>query len=180
MKSVVPNEAELLHLAHQFDRQALAQIYDLFSPGLFRYALRLLGDQTQAEECVADTFSRFLVALKKSKGPQSHLQAYLYRTAHNWVIDSYRAKTEIPVELDENFAVAGPGPEEQAGLHIRQEQVRCALRKLTPDQQQVIILKYLEGWENEQVARALDKPIGAVKSLQHRALTSLQRYMEKE
>ena len=57
------------------------------------------------------------------------------------------------------------------------QQVRSALALLTPDQRQVIMLKYLEEWENEDIARALNKPVGAVKSLQHRAIESLRRLL---
>ena len=71
-------------------------------------------------------------------------------------------------------------PEEEAAKRIRQKQVRKAIRQLTPEQQQVISLKYLEDWSNEEVARVLKKPIGAVKSLQHRALKSLHRLLEEK
>jgi RNA polymerase sigma-70 factor (ECF subfamily) len=67
--------------------------------------------------------------------------------------------------------------EEEAAKHIQQQQVRKALRSLTPDQQKVISLKYLENWSNEEIARVLHKPVGAVKSLQHRALASLLRLL---
>jgi RNA polymerase sigma-70 factor (ECF subfamily) len=60
------------------------------------------------------------------------------------------------------------------------QQVRSALALLTPDQRQVITLKYLEEWENEDIARALNKPVGAVKSLQHRAIESLRRLLRRQ
>jgi RNA polymerase sigma-70 factor (ECF subfamily) len=63
---------------------------------------------------------------------------------------------------------------------LRQAQVRRALLQLTSDQQQVIALKYWHDWKNEEVAQALRKPVGAVKSLQHRALASLQKILSKE
>ncbi len=63
---------------------------------------------------------------------------------------------------------------------MRQSRVRAALLKLTEDQQQVVSLKFLEGWENEEIARALHKPVGAVKSLQHRALAQLQKFLLDE
>jgi len=176
----VPSDPELLELARHFDSQALAQIYDAYSPGLYRYAMRLLGDQNQAEDCVAETFSRFLQALKARRGPESYLQAYLYRMAHNWIVDQYRRDPVQPMELTEEHQDENANPEKDAGQHLRQERLRSAIKNLTPDQQQVIALKYLEGWENEEIARSLKKPIGAVKSLQHRALATLQRTMQDE
>ncbi len=180
MNRPVASETELLQRAYAFDRQALAEIYDLYSPGLYRYALRLLGEASAAEDCVAETFSRFLQALRRGKGPRDYLQAYLYRVAHNWITDQYRRQPPPPLELDEQRPDSAANPEEIAARRIRQARLRQALQRLTPDQQQVIALKYLEGWENEQIARALDKPVGAVKSLQHRALARLQRHLRNE
>jgi RNA polymerase sigma-70 factor (ECF subfamily) len=89
MATALALETDLIQRARQYDRQALAQIYDLYSPGLYRYAMRLLGDQSLAEDCVSETFSRFLQALRGRKGPQNYLQAYLFRMAHNWIADQY-------------------------------------------------------------------------------------------
>jgi RNA polymerase sigma-70 factor (ECF subfamily) len=60
---------------------------------------------------------------------------------------------------------------------LQREHVRAALARLTPEQRQVISLKYLEGWENDAIAAALQKPVGAVKALQHRAIASLKRLL---
>ncbi len=169
-------EQELLQLASQLNTKALAEIYDTHSPGVYRYAMRLLNDVSQAEDCVAETFARFLSALQKRRGPRDHLQAYLYRIAHNWIVDSYHGREQL-VELDENVRSETALPEEEAAKRIRQKQMRKAIRDLTPDQQMVISLKYLDEWSNEEVAYALKKPVGAVKSIQHRALKSLQRLL---
>ena len=180
MDNQVPTDTELLELARRFDQQTLAQIYDSYSPGLYRYAMRRLSDQNAAEDCVAETFSRFLNALQARRGPKSFLQAYLYRMAHNWIVDHYRREPNEPVELKEETHDENANPEVDTSRHLQQKGLHMALRKLTPDQQQVISLKYLEGWENEEIARSLKRPVGAVKSLQHRALATLQRIMNRE
>jgi RNA polymerase sigma-70 factor (ECF subfamily) len=179
MKADTSEEQDLLQAALCFDLKALAQIYDLYSPELYRYAARFLGDPSLAEDCVADTFSRFLKALSARRGPKDHLQAYLYRIAHNLIVDYYRRAPDM-VELKETHPGTDDTPEQKADLRIRQTQMRKAIQQLTPDQQQVIAFKYLQGWKNEEIAQALDKPVGAVKSLQHRALASLQRILSKE
>ena len=79
------------------------------------------------------------------------------------------------VELKETQPGDGNTPEQEADLRIRQAQMRKAILQLTPDQQQVIALKYLQGWKNEEIAQALQKPVGAVKSLQHRALARSEK-----
>ena len=179
MSEPVTEERDLLQLASKLDTTALAEIYDSYSPGIYRYAMRLIGDECMAEDCVADTFARFLKSLQERRGPRDHLQAYLYRIAHNWIVDLYRRK-EIPLELSDVIRSEADVPEEEAANHIRQKQVRHAIRQLTPDQQKVISLKYLEEWTNDEVARVLKKPVGAVKSLQHRALKSLYRLLEEK
>jgi RNA polymerase sigma-70 factor (ECF subfamily) len=180
MEISVPSDPELLELARKFDPQALAKIYDAYSPGLYRYAMRLLGDQDRAEDCVAETFSRFLQALQAKRGPENYLQAYLYRMAHNWIVDQYRRDPIQPLELTEEHQDENSDPENDASQHMQQDQIRMAIKALTPDQQQVIVLKYIEGWGNEEIAHSLKKPIGAIKSLQHRALASLQKFMGSE
>jgi RNA polymerase sigma-70 factor (ECF subfamily) len=176
MRAQVCEEQKLLERAFRLDTRALAEIYDRHSPGIYRYAMRLLGDVTLSEDCVADTFTRFLKSLREGRGPREHLQAYLYRIAHNWVVDLYRDHDKT-LELSEALRSESEVPEEEAAKHIRQRQVRKAICCLTPDQQQVIALKYLDEWSNEEVACALKKPVGAVKSIQHRALRSLQKLL---
>ena len=180
----ITGEANLLRGAKAFDMQYLGAIYDRYSPGLYAYSMRLLGDACLAEDCVAETFSRFLKALRAGQGPDQHLQAYLYRIAHNWITDQYRREPPPPLALEDDFAEQdGMRVEAQAGQHMQQEQVRAALRLLTPDQRQVIMLRFLEGWSIDDVAAAVDKPVSAVKALQHRALAALRRYLlgeEKE
>ncbi len=172
------HNSDLLERARQLDQEALAEIYDTFSPGLFRYACRLTGQEDQAEECVAEVFSRFLSALSGGGGPQEHLQAYLYRIAHNWITDQFRRQPPPPLPLESEILPAdGPSPPQAAAIELEREQVRVSLQLLTPDQRQVIVLKYYENFTNEQVAAALDKPLGAVKSLQHRGLGALRRIL---
>lgn len=175
------SEKKLLKGAQAFDIPSLTAIYDQLSPGIYRYAMRLLGDDSLAEDCVAETFSRFLKTLKAGQGPQDHLQAYLYRIAHNWITDTYRRQPPLPIELDESLQTDPySSPENEAEILMEQKKVRLALKSLTPDQQQVVTLRFIEGWENEEVAAALGKPVGAVKALQHRALNMLRRILVKD
>ena len=169
-------EGDLLAGARTFEKIALTHIYDRYSTPLYRYAVRLVGDADLAEECVAETFSRFLHTLHRGGGPRRHLQAYLYRVAHNWITDHYRR--EPPLPLDPSL---GTGNDYDLSHAVEQrlegEQLRAALRLLTPDQRQVVVLKFLEDWENQEIAHVLGKSVGAVKSLQHRALAALRRIL---
>ncbi len=170
------SEAALIRAARRLDREALGQIYDTYSPELYRYAMRLIGDPMRAEDLVAETFARFLRALDGGGGPKNHIRAYLYRVAHNAAVDIYRK--EEPADLSEQDAAADfSDPEQATEMALRDARVRQALWELTSDQRQVIVLKYFQGLTNHQVADILDKPVGAVKSLQHRALGALKRVL---
>jgi RNA polymerase sigma-70 factor (ECF subfamily) len=174
-----PDQA-LLVRAKRFEAEALEEVFDTFSQGIYRYAYRLLGDVELARECMSETFSRFLDALKRNSGPENYLQAYLYRIAHNWVTDYYRSKVPPHVPLDvEIHADPRDEPQQIVAGQATSEQLRAAMALLTDDQRQVIVLKYLEDWDTEAVARSMNKPVGAVKALQHRALESLRRIMSQ-
>jgi RNA polymerase sigma-70 factor (ECF subfamily) len=172
----MPASKDLLQRARLLEEAALAEIYDRWSDDLYRYAMRLLGDSDLAEDCVAETFRRLLHALNRGGGPTQHLRAYLYRVAHNWITDHFRANHPLP--FDDQIEIQSAITEDLAQVvHNRLEQarVRAALSRLTPEQRQVITLKYLEGWNNREVATAMKKPVGAVKALQHRGLAALKR-----
>lgn len=170
-------ETSLLEQARKFDLTALGEIYDCYSPGVFRYAIRLLGDTDLADECVAETFSRFLKALHNGGGPKDYMRAYLYQVAHHWITDYYRRQPLPALPLDDEMVNEQDNPLKTAAENMDREQVRAALLRLTPEQRQVIVLKYLEGWENEAVAVQLEKPVGSIKALQHRALEALRRIL---
>jgi RNA polymerase sigma-70 factor (ECF subfamily) len=164
-----------------FDRSALAEVYDHFSPGIYRYAMRLLGEVDMAEECVAETFHRFLVGVQNGNVPDQYLQAYLYRIAHNWITDLYRRHPPDPLSLDTDLVTESLGePVIEVSERLEVDRVRSALALLTPDQRQVVVLKYLEDFSHEEIAHTLQKPLGAVKALQHRALASLRRLLSHE
>lgn len=174
------SDSELLRQARHFDLPVLTAIYDRFNNGLFYYALRLLGDVALAEDCVAETFSQLLKVLRNSGGPKDNLEGYLYRCVHNWVTDYYRRKPTLALDLYSDLPDPEDNPSQQTEKNIVCQRVRAALQKLTPDQCHVITLRFVEGWDVTEIAESLQKPIGAIKSLQHRALASLQRFLLEE
>jgi len=172
------NPDQLLNKAREFDQKALADIYDLFSDRLFAYAYKHVGKPQVAEDLVAETFKRFLTALERGGGPSDHLQAYLYRITHNLISDLYRREPPPSLELDEEIlADEDPGPPGQVAQLQQAERVRRALRMLTEEQRQVVVLRFLEGWTTQEIARTMDKSLGAVKALQHRGVAALQRIL---
>ena len=127
------NQEKLLRQAKELDQVALAEIYDTYSTSLYGYALRLLGDPALAEDCVAETFSRFLKALHAGKGPQKQLKAYLYRIAHNWIADVYRRSPQQCLSLEERPELAHAlRVEEQVDHRILAGQLRSSALSAHP------------------------------------------------
>lgn len=166
--------------SQMFDRGQLAAVYDEYYPPLYRYIYRQVSDVETARDLTADLFQRFLQAVQKQNGPSQNVKAWLYRAAHNLVVDFYRRQQHRQHEaLPEQVEDMTPehNPVDLAEAHLSAEQLRTALHNLTPEQQQVISLKFLAGLSNQEAAEVMGKPIGAVKSLQHRALAALQRQL---
>lgn len=158
-------------------KQDIAEIYELLSLPLFRYAVRLLGDPDLAEDCVAETFNKFLNALQRGVGPRENLKAYLYRIAHNWITDYYRRRSpEENLETDriddslEHSVVMDTDSWER-------QQIRQALLQLPEAQRQVVLLRFFEEWSHEEIATATGKTIEVTRALQYRALNGLRNLL---
>jgi RNA polymerase sigma-70 factor (ECF subfamily) len=164
--------------ASKGDAAALGHIYDAYAERIYYYLYRRLGNVALAEDLTADVFLRVVEARGTPRFCQGALAPWLYRLAHNRLVDYFRQHRELPMPDDlpdppDETSPVNPGSEIEPGV------LRAALRRLTPDQQQVIALKFLEDWSNARVAAALGRTEGAVESLQHRALGALRRILEE-
>lgn len=173
-------ERELLQRIRSLDEAALGAVFDSYYPRLYRYIYQHMRHQATAEELAAEVFARMLEQLAQGRGPQRHLRAWLYRVAHNLVVDESRRRVHRDHEaLEEWMAIDGQDVEGEVHQAVAWQYARAALGALTSQQRAVIILKYLEGWSNREVARVLDTSVGAVKSLQHRGLAGMRRALEE-
>jgi RNA polymerase sigma-70 factor (ECF subfamily) len=121
-----------------------------------------------------------LNAFKDGKGPSDGVLYWLYRVAHNLVVDLYRQSDRDPLPLLDNvLSDPDPLPEDDLITDQQQARVRWALTQLTEEQQQVLELKFFEGMDNQQVAAIMQKTVGSIKSLQHRGLASLERVLKE-
>ncbi len=147
----------------------LAEIYDNHALRIFQYIYHRLGDQSLAEDLTSEVFIRFL----RSRSAPNNVSAFLYRVAHNLIVDYLRTH-HATLLLDDQIAEEQNDPIQLAEMEDERRQLRRAILRLAPAQQQVIVLKFLEGLSNEEIARVLSKPAGAIKSLQHRGLVTLR------
>jgi RNA polymerase sigma-70 factor (ECF subfamily) len=174
-------DGPLLGRARDFDNQALAEIYDRYSESVYRYLYRYLGDAAQAEDLTSEVFLRFLKALGTRRAPKEQLQGWLYRVAHNLTMDWFRQQSRRPtVALDEELVADGDLPSTVAEKRQEQQRLRAAIARLTEGQQQVILLRFGEGYKVAEVAALMGKSEGAVKVLQHRAVKRLHKLLGPE
>ncbi len=167
-----------LRLAKAYDRQTIAGIYDEYHLPIYRYISRQVEEMETARDLTSEVFKRFLSALESGQGPEKSIRSWLYRAAHNIVVDHYRRRQfRAHLPLPEGLASGDAGPAEDVQRHLDAARLREALETLTPDQRQVITLKFLAGLTNAEIGEIMGKPTGAVKSLQHRGLASLQRQL---
>lgn len=173
------DETSLLERAREYDQAALSEIYDRYSKKIHSYIYRHLGDAHMAEDLTAEVFLRMLEAVQSAKFARTSLSAWLYRIAHNLVVDHFRSQPQSEVEpWDERLRAAVDDPTVAVEARLAQQGLRAALSHLTQEQQQVIVLRFGEGLSAPQVAGVLGKSEGAVRALQHRALATLRRIME--
>ena len=176
-----PAEAELVERLREHDETAVRQIYRLHADGIYRYALYQGSDPALAEDIVAEVFVRMMESMKSYEYRGFPISAWLFRIARNLVVDQQRRGGRVTA-LDDSHAarLISEDPLSLAERRLSWDELRDGLSELTEEQRQVIVLKFVEDLDNQEVARIVGKSEGSVKSLQHRALRSLRRILERQ
>ncbi len=174
------DEVVLIQKAKEFDSDAWTEIYHRYYRRIYHYLCRHLGDRSLAEDMAASVFLGATEKIGSFIYRGVPLSAWLYRIAHNMVIDHYRKAKATMLPLSEDLAGETDETAEAGERRLEMKTLSLAMNELTDDQRQVIILKFLDGMSNAEIAQIVNKPEGAVKSLQHRALASLRRVMGGE
>jgi RNA polymerase sigma-70 factor (ECF subfamily) len=177
----VTDETALLKRAKAYDAAALAELYDRYAPRMYAYIYRRVSDAAVAEDLTGELFLHVLRAVQNEQTWHNSFHAWLYRIAHNLVVDHYRRRPpEPPLSLDETRLVAGDDPAVAAEEALTRDRLRAALGRLTPEQQQALALRFGEGLTAREVAQVMAKTTGAVEALQHRAVAALRRILAGE
>ncbi|MEA3334474.1 MAG: sigma-70 family RNA polymerase sigma factor [Chloroflexota bacterium] len=166
--------------AKAYDTDALAQIFDQYQGKIYSYMYHRVGNPSVAQDLTSQVFLRVLEAIQNERAWQSSFSGWLYRIAHNLVIDYYRRRgrsTQVSFEDVPALVSKGVGPEQAAQRALDAEGLRDAINRLTEEQAQVVTLRFLEGLSIAEVAMAMEKTEGAIKALQYRAVSSLRRLM---
>jgi RNA polymerase sigma-70 factor (ECF subfamily) len=145
------------------------------------YVYYRVSDQATAEDLTAEVFVRMVAKIRHYRHRGKPILAWLYTIARNLTTDYYRRNGRNPrMPLDERLVAGSGNPVTAVEGRLAADCLRRALCHLTEAQKLVIVAKFVEDRSNREVARLLGKTEGAVKSLQHRALASLRRAIEKE
>ncbi|MBI3943836.1 MAG: sigma-70 family RNA polymerase sigma factor [Chloroflexi bacterium] len=171
------DEEELIRRAKAYEADAFTEIYDRYYQSIFTYIYYRVDDTLVAEDLAADVFVKALDAIHSFTFRGVPFSAWLYRIAGNLVIDHFRRRPNAVVGLDESFVARGDGLHEDVERRLTREELRLALKNLTEEQQQVVVLKFVDGLSNAEVAEVMGKSEGAIKALQHRAVVALGRIM---
>jgi RNA polymerase sigma-70 factor (ECF subfamily) len=182
--SVDPSDAAAdLEGLRVLDPQAISAIHNRYFPELYRYARYRLGDENLAEDIAGETFARLLESVNAGQGPHTSLRGWLMGTASNLVNDHLRGMYAHPIgTLPEDFEPNADGlsPHQYVEHTDRRRTVREALGQLTEEQQQVIALRFGNGYSLEETAALMAKKPNAIKALQFRALAALRRAIVEE
>ena len=160
------SERDLILRAQRYEPDALAELFDGQFDGLYRYVHTLVGDANASEEIVGRVFLRALDGLPRYRRFESGFSTWLERIAN-----------AVLSESDRPAGVAAPMPDRDLPPAAR---IREAIRSLTPDQLDVLGLRFVAGLPADAVARATGRGLSRVHALQHRGLLALRRALSGE
>lgn len=182
----VHGDEQLIARARRGERSAFGELYDRYVDAVYRYVVIRVHDDAEAEDVTSDVFIKAMVAMP-SYTPRQAFLAWLYRIARNTVIDRSRLayrRTETaltePIAATLRDGAAGADPEARALAGDRRERLRTALSRLGPDQQDVLILRFIAGLSADEIGAVLGKPASTVRGIQMRGLRSLRGSLSAE
>jgi RNA polymerase sigma-70 factor (ECF subfamily) len=173
---------ELVARGQKGDRDALEELYLIHFDRIYSYLHVSVGNRHDAEDLTTQTFLKMLEKIGSFKWQSAPFSAWLFRIAHNLAMDQFRARRrwQPEEEVPEPPGEEEPSAELEAMQTIGRESMLKLIERLSPEQQQVLTLKFVFNLPNAEVAAILDKTEGAIKSLQHRALVSLQKQIHQQ
>ena len=179
-----PPQAEIRKLvdrAQAGDRDALEELYLIHFDRIYSYLHVSVGNRHDAEDLTTQTFLKMLESIKKFRWQSAPFSAWLFRIAHNLAMDHFRAsrRWQPEEEVPEPLGETEPSAEIAALQSIGRQSMLQLIENLSQEQKQVLTLKFVFNLPNGEVATILGKTEGAIKSLQHRALVSLQKQISK-
>lgn len=173
------NEIKLVVRAINGDSDAFSILYGYYQDAIYRYIFVRVGNALEAEDLTEDVFVRAWEALPHYHLTQHPFKSWLYRIAHNLIVDHHRKRKPVGLideELQPNTAAVSL-PEEIVELNQESHVLAAAIRQLGEEEQLVVVLRFVEGLSHREVAEVIGKSEAASRVIQHRALLALNRYL---
>jgi RNA polymerase sigma-70 factor, ECF subfamily len=176
-KSRCESELDLIvKNAQNGDKRALTELYEQYKPTISRYLYFRMGEKQLAEDTTTEVFIKVIKNIHRYRSNNSPFQAWLFSIARNLAIDYFRGhKTRLQIEISDTLVVEHEKTEAIVERNMTFQQLHAALVKLTPDQCDVIVMRFLAEMPIHEVSLTLNKTEGAVKALQVRGLQALAR-----
>lgn len=176
-----PEVEALVARAKEGDRTAFAALYRMYLPTIYKFLFYRVGNKAQTEDMTAEVFLRALRKIGDFTWTGAEFGAWLLRIARNLVLDeakSSRARLEVLDDaLPEEAAGAAPTAESAVMENLTNEEVYRAIKRLRPDQQEIITMRFLQGMNVSDVAKVMGKKEGTVRTLQFRGLKALEKIL---
>ncbi|HLB26795.1 MAG TPA: sigma-70 family RNA polymerase sigma factor [Dehalococcoidia bacterium] len=172
-------ERAIVDAAKLGDEAALAELYSLYFPRVYRYILARMGSPYDAEDLTEEVFLRVLDAIERFQWREAPFSAWLFRIAHNAVISQRRKEGARgrSSPLSEALPVDSQGPEEMVANRLALNEILKAAETLPEAQRRVISLRFSAGLTVAETARAMGKGEGNVKVIQHKAIAKLREML---
>lgn len=178
MESALKIDTQLIHRAQEGDEEVIRALYEHYHQAVFRYLYYRVGDRQTAEDLTSEVFLRMLRFLGNFRPPSSTFPAWLFQIARNLSVDHFRkASVRDHVALEESTVPDTGRVDSEVDRKLSSETLGRALEKLTDEQRDVIMLRFIAEMPIAETAQVLDKTEDAVKGLQRRALLALRKIL---
>ncbi|MFC2021034.1 RNA polymerase sigma factor [Chloroflexota bacterium] len=158
---------------------AFGDLYIIFVEKIYRYVYYHINSKTAAEDITGEVFLKAWRAIGSCRGKENAFSPWLYRIAHNQLVDEIRKRQRRPsLELENVETISDP--ESSAEAYSEQQELLKVIDRLPSNQRRVIILKFIEGMDNREIAKIIGKSEGALRVMQMRALAALRKELGKE
>jgi RNA polymerase sigma-70 factor (ECF subfamily) len=175
------DDAQLIQQAKEGDADAFGELYERYADSLFRFVYSQTYNRLDAEDITAEVFLRAWRSLSRYKERGYSFSAYLFRIARNVLIDSRRKRKPVSMVSDDEVEhlpdVSNPEPSAILAIKMQHKELVSILDQLREDYRTVLVLRFLNEMSPEATAEAMERSVGAVRVLQHRALSSLRKLM---
>ena len=173
------NIVVLVERSAKDDFEAFGELYNIYLDRIYRYVFYHVKDKMTAEDLTEEIFMKAWKSIGKYRGKGQLFSSWLYRIAHNHVIDSFRTNRQN-VSLHMDPPTYGHDPVLEAERYSMQQKIRELISYLPHQQKQVVILKFIEGLDNHEIGAITRKSQGAIRAIQMRALATLRKKLKEQ